>query len=129
MSVPEKSSPGLVDRARDLLRKVEGLLGDSSSAPVQMVALVRRRSEVEGGRLRIHYRVTLHGDNPFSLEQFGPVETLSDLPGHLPPALQAAVRGLRYVVTDPNTYDTWDQAEQACSARGAEVISLPNEGP
>lgn len=117
--------PSFSQRAHALWRRLGRLVDDRAPETAPPTVVVRRRSVIHQGRLRLYYEAILFGDNPFDLERFGPVHSRDDAPVEdLAPHAAERVAGLRYYVLDPEPYPSAEEAAGAWAPLGA-ALCMP----
>lgn len=120
------SRSGWGQRASELLQRVRRYMGERAEVGQPPTVLVRRRSHIAGGRLRMHFEATLFGDNPFDLERFGTVLSREETPlKELEAWAEQATHGLRYYVVDPRIFATAEEASAEWAPIGARICIPP----
>ena len=105
-----------IGRVADALRHLERSLRPHDP----LVAVIRREGVVEDGLYRVHYVVTLFGDNPVALEDFGPLRErgIDPLPP-LPRDAEEAVRPYRYFIEFRQHFASDEEARRFWIEQGA----------
>ena len=106
-------------RLRGLFHKLQRAV----EAKDPLVAIIRRQGVVAQGKYIMYFEVTLFGNNPVVLEQFGQV-IHRDLepPPPMRPELERVVEGYRYFIEIRQRFNRIEEARDFWTARGATAL-------
>lgn len=116
----------LLNRLNRLLESIQTRLrsldpGLEETEP--LVALIRREGVIHDGRYVMYFEVTLFGDNPVVLEEFGHVLNRdNDPPPAFKPELMQAIRPYRYYIELRQRFNSLEEAREFWAHRGASAL-------
>lgn len=116
----------LLQRLDRLLEDIQGRLRrlePSSVGTETLVALIRREGVISEGRYVMYFEVTLFGDNPVVLEEFGRVLNRdNDPPPRFKPELMEAIQPYRYYIELRQRFNSVEEAREFWAQRGASAL-------
>ncbi len=120
MSQEQTGLGGFIDRQRSRLVSFLRTLERNFSPQHPLVAVIRREGVISQGRYVMYFEVTLFGDNPVVLEEFGHVMNRETTPS---PAfrreLAEAIQNYRYYIEIRQRFQSVEDARDFWVARGA----------
>jgi len=113
----------LIERRGKYLRHVLGHFRRAVEPRDPLVAIIRREGVIAQGRYIMYFEVTLFGNNPVVLEEFGHVVNRA----HEPPPpmrkeLAEIVEGYRYFIEIRQRFKSIEEAREFWVARGATAL-------